>query len=270
MNTFFSQRLFFPLAFLILSSAANSPAAIAQALDYSKTDELGSNFPPSNATNGWQQAIDKNPAAETIPTVETPLLSGREISFSTSDPLAMPPLETSSTSAGELIEPAMSSALPESNPDLEGEAIAQRDIRPGRATRSGYSYVGLGVNIGLDTEGTALGDGSFALYSKIGLTRQFSVRPTILIGGDAVILVPVTIDFPPRETLRRTSQLNLAPYLGGGLAISTGDSSSVGGVISAGIDSVITRDWTATFGINAGVFDGDFELGLLLGAGYNF
>ncbi|HEY9674073.1 MAG TPA: hypothetical protein V6D11_21725, partial [Waterburya sp.] len=66
------------------------------------------------------------------------------------------------------------------------------DVSPGRATRSGSSYIGIGGNIGLGTGDTALGEGSFAVISKIGLTRYFSVRPTVFIDDDPTILIPLT------------------------------------------------------------------------------
>jgi hypothetical protein len=56
-------------------------------------------------------------------------------------------------------------------------------LSPGRATRRGSSYIGVGGNIGLGGN-TTLSEGSFAVISKIGLSNNFSVRPSALIGDN--------------------------------------------------------------------------------------
>ncbi len=71
-------------------------------------------------------------------------------------------------------------------------------VTPGRTTLGGPSYIGVAGNIGLSGNDTALSDGNFAVISKIGLTRNISVRPSVLFGDDTVFLVPLTLDFTPR------------------------------------------------------------------------
>ncbi|MFW6264355.1 MAG: hypothetical protein ACOC3E_02415, partial [Cyanobacteriota bacterium] len=88
-------------------------------------------------------------------------------------------------------------SIPE--PEEADSTVAQRNIRPGRATRAGRSYVGAGVNIGFDGD-TALGDTNFTVISKIGLTNTLSVRPSVIIGDDTAFLIPVTYDFQLRQT----------------------------------------------------------------------
>jgi hypothetical protein len=142
-------------------------------------------------------------------------------------------------------------------------------IAPGRATRSGPSYIGVGGNIGLGGD-TALGDSSFSVISKIGLTRNLSIRPSANIGDDTVILVPLTIDFPVASVVDTDNfQVGAAPYIGGGAAISTGDNSRVGFLVSGGVDVPLSREFTATAGVNVGFLD-ETEYGLTLGVGYNF
>jgi hypothetical protein len=147
----------------------------------------------------------------------------------------------------------------------QSEKLAQT-IQPGRATRSGSSYIGVGGNIGL-TGDTRLGEGSFTVISKIGLAQNLSVRPAALVGDNAVFLVPLTVDFP-QENLEIT-QLNVAPYIGGGVAISTGRDSTVGALISGGVDVPLSPQVTATGGVNVSFID-ETDVGLLVGVGYNF
>ncbi|WP_052672280.1 hypothetical protein [Aliterella atlantica] len=140
------------------------------------------------------------------------------------------------------------------------------DVSPGRATRSGSSYIGVGGNIGLGGE-TGIGEGSFSVISKIGLTNNISVRPTALFGDNVSILLPVTLDFAPTDV--EVGPYSIAPYVGAGALISTGDNSDVGVLITGGIDVPITSQFTATAGVNVG-FVGDTDVGILIGVGYNF
>ncbi|NJK52065.1 MAG: hypothetical protein HC936_03200 [Leptolyngbyaceae cyanobacterium SU_3_3] len=76
-------------------------------------------------------------------------------------------------------------------------SIAQSttEVSPGRVTRSGSSYIGVGGNIGLGSGDTQLGQGSFAVLSKVGLLPSVSVRPAFLFSDNLTILIPVTYDF---------------------------------------------------------------------------
>ena len=137
-------------------------------------------------------------------------------------------------------------------------------IEPGRATRSGSSYVGVGANIGAIGR-TPLGDTSGAILSKIGLTRTISVRPAVLINGDATFLLPITLDFP----IERAGKVSFAPYIGVGASFSTGDRKNADLIVSGGIDVPLSSQFTLTAAANAGLING-VELGVLVGIGYNF
>ncbi|NJM23136.1 MAG: hypothetical protein HC907_32930 [Richelia sp. SM1_7_0] len=142
-------------------------------------------------------------------------------------------------------------------------------LLPGRATRGGSSYIGVGGNIGLGGN-TTLSEGSFSVFSKIGLTNNFSFRPAGLIGDNSVILLPLTLDFPVESvTSTGEQQINVAPYIGAGAAISTGQDSTVGFLLTGGVDVPLSPQFTATAGVNVGFID-ETEVGLLLGLGYNF
>ena len=135
-----------------------------------------------------------------------------------------------------------------------------------RSTRSGPSYLGVGANFGL-TGGSDLGGTSFAIVSKLGLTEVISVRPTVLILRDfATILLPVTYDFAPQQTF---GDLQFSPYIGGGIAINTGSNSSVGPMITGGLDIPLSSRFTINVAANL-AFLRTTDLGILIGIGYNF
>lgn len=147
-------------------------------------------------------------------------------------------------------------------------------ISPGRATRSGPSYIGAGANIGLGDGDTALGETSFSVFSKIGLTSNISVRPSVLIEDDPTILLPVTLDFIPgvtdvTEDVTEDLGLRVSPFIGAGVAISTGDDGSVDFLATGGVDVPITDVLTFTTSVSASLFDNP-AVGLLLGIGVNF
>ncbi|MBD3881324.1 hypothetical protein IFO70_06115 [Phormidium tenue FACHB-886] len=148
------------------------------------------------------------------------------------------------------------------------------DVSPGRATRSGSSYIGVGGSIGLGDGDTALGESSFSVFSKVGLTSNISARPAVLISDDPTILLPLTLDFTPfitgaTEDLTSEIGRRVSPYLGAGVAISTGDDSTVDFLATAGLDVALTSEFTATAAVNATLFDNP-AVGLLLGVGFNF
>lgn len=147
-------------------------------------------------------------------------------------------------------------------------------ITPGRPTRSGPSYIGIGGNIGLGEGDTALGEGSFAVFGKIGLTRNLSIRPAVLFSDNASILIPVTFDFIPlvtraTETATEAVGFRASPYIGPGIIISTGDNSTVDFLLTGGVDVPLTDRLSVTAQINASFFD-NVAVGLLLGVGFNF
>lgn len=142
-------------------------------------------------------------------------------------------------------------------------------VQPGRATRGGSSYVGVAGNVGISGGETALGIGNFTVISKIGFTETLSARPTVVIGDDTTVLVPITYDFNlrPRDAVAGT--VTAAPYVGGGVAIATGSNSDVGPLLTAGVDVPVANQVTATGAVHAGFFDRT-SVGIVIGAGYNF
>jgi hypothetical protein len=155
--------------------------------------------------------------------------------------------------------PAASSSSP------ANKTVAQ--VTPGRPTRGGLSYIGVGGNIGL-TGSNTLGNGSFAINSKIGLTRNISVRPAVLIGDDATFLIPATYDFTI-QTTDPFEPVAFAPFVGGGLVVSTQSDNNIGFLLTGGVDVPLSREFVANATVNVGFMD-KTEVGLLLGVGYTF
>ncbi|MEH2121997.1 fasciclin domain-containing protein [Nostoc sp.] len=140
----------------------------------------------------------------------------------------------------------------------------------GRATRGGRSYIGVGGNIGLSGDDTALSDTNFTVISKFGLTNFLSVRPSVIFGDDTVFLVPVTLDFSPRRAGsvgERT--FAISPYIGAGIAIEANADTDIGLLLTGGLDIPLGSKLTLTGGVNAAFLD-DTDVGLQLGVGYNF
>ncbi|MEH1842413.1 MAG: fasciclin domain-containing protein [Nostoc sp.] len=144
------------------------------------------------------------------------------------------------------------------------------EVRPGRTTLGGPSYVGVAGNIGLSGDDTALSDGNFAAISKVGLTRNISVRPAVIFGDDTLFMVPLTLDFAPRTAGSvGTRTFNISPYVGAGVAIEANANTDVGLLLTGGVDLPVGSRFTVTGAVNAAFLD-DTDVGLLFGVGYNF
>lgn len=159
--------------------------------------------------------------------------------------------------------------ISQATPTAPEETPPAIDVQPGRSTRGGSSYIGVAANFGL-TGDTGLGDDvSFTVLSKIGLSNFLSVRPAVLIGDDATILVPLTYDFNPRSADVLDRAFSISPYLGAGVGITTGDGTDVGFLLTGGVDVPVTPQFTATAAVN-GLLGDDTDVGLWVGVGYNF
>ncbi|MHC5611426.1 MAG: fasciclin domain-containing protein [Nostoc sp.] len=143
-------------------------------------------------------------------------------------------------------------------------------VEPGRATRGGRSYIGVAGNIGLSGGDTALSEGNFAVISKLGLTRNISVRPSVIFGDNTLFLVPLTLDFSPRTagTVGERTY-SISPYIGAGVAIAANTNTDFGLLLTGGVDVPLGSKFTLTGGVNAAFMD-QTDVGLLFGLGYNF
>lgn len=172
---------------------------------------------------------------------------------------------SSATLTSEFVQPTS-----QTTSEPSATKVAQSDIGLGTTTRGGSSYIGIAGNVGLSGAGnSSLGDGNFAVVSKIGLTNSISVRPSAVFGFNTTILLPVTYDFSFKSADAFSEPLGIAPYIGVGAAYKTGDNSQLAFLASAGVDVPLNAQFTATVSVNAGFFD-QTDVGLLLGVGYNF
>ncbi len=244
-----------------VNSAANTLVAdknvsnkAADLLVQTPTNQIPSNQTPSNQTPTNQTPTNQTPSNQ------TPVESEQQTPIYPTQPQQQTPSSpTVPTSPSQ-------TPVPESAPVQEQSPST---VSPGRATRGGSSYIGVGGNIGLGGD-TSLSEGAFAVYSKIGLTNNFSFRPAGLFGDNTVVLLPLTVDFPIESvTSSGVQQINVAPYLGAGAIITTGDNDDVGFLLTGGVDVPISSQFTANAGVNVG-FINDTEVGLQLGVGYNF
>ena len=154
--------------------------------------------------------------------------------------------------------------------DTEIETAENNNVKPGRATRGGSSYIGIAANIGLEGD-TELGETNFAVISKIGLTNFLSVRPAAVIGDETVFLVPLTFDFSQRRTPSVAGRsVSVSPYLGAGVAINTDNDTDVGFLVTGGVDVPLGSRFTVTGNANAAFLDDDTDVSLIFGIGYNF
>ena len=257
MNTIFSRKgVFWVLSLAILPVLDSSLSAFAQ------------------TTENTSLQLSQPSAAETSPnqmspngTAETPVHASELSNLSPTGQFPTAAVETASRT----VTPVPGTAVTSSEAFTPtSKEVAQADINPGRPTRGGRSYIGVAANIGISGGGSSLGDGNFMVFSKVGLTNTISVRPSAVLGDNTVILVPVTYDFNFQPAADPFSEpLAIAPYVGAGAAIKTGDSSEVALLLSGGIDVPITPQFTATAAVNAGFFD-QTNVGLMLGVGYNF
>lgn len=183
------------------------------------------------------------------------------------------PIDSSPTTPSPALDSAPAPTVPSSTepqfPSGEQVKPNPRTIDPGRRTRSGSSYVGIGANVG-GFGNTSVGSPGLMLYSKVGLTRYFSVRPAVVtdFSNDATFILPATFDLAPiRLGSVNDNAISVAPYIGGGAAVTTdGD---VRALLTGGVDVPISSRLTATLGLNT-TFGGDVDLGGFIGVGYNF
>ncbi|MDF5708672.1 MAG: hypothetical protein PUP90_13670 [Nostoc sp. S4] len=263
MNTTFLRKGVFWLpsiaAFTVLSS---SLSAIAQTVDTVSTQPLTE--PPATVASGNEFSTELETTEITEPSTVANVTKIEQLPNAAIEEMLTPIPGTVATSSAKLTsEPDQLNSQP------SAPQVAQSDINLGTTTRGGSSYVGVAGNIGLSGDDSSLGDGNFAVISKVGLTNAISVRPSAIFGDNTTILLPVTYDFSFKSADAFSEPLAIAPYVGVGAAWKTGDDSQFAFLLSGGIDVPISSQFTATASVNAGFFD-QTDVGLLLGVGYNF
>ncbi|MGF1521282.1 MAG: hypothetical protein ACFBSF_03050 [Leptolyngbyaceae cyanobacterium] len=138
-------------------------------------------------------------------------------------------------------------------------ALAQREDEP----KDKRSYIGVGGNIGLSGDESALGEGGFTIVSRTRIINYLSLRNSTVFGDENASLFALTGEVPLTNA---NGDITAIPFVGGGVWIH----GEVDPLLSAGVDVPLGRDFTLTNRVNVG-FDGDdTDVGLLFGVGYNF
>ncbi len=285
MNTIFVRHGFLGLLSLtVLIAQGISSSAIAQTTESTSVQQDSLSIQTIDSLDGMDiQVKSQSQNLLTLTTEQSPASTTQEAQASNITILKPLSATTTPDSGNQVVTPipgtvaTSSTALnsqdtkPTSTAQSSTTEVAQTNILPGRATRGGRSYVGVGINVGISGDDSALGDANFSVLSKIGLTRSISVRPSAVINDDnSVILVPVTYDISIRDTADPfTEVLPFTPYIGAGAAFKLGDDSETGLLLSGGVDFPLGSQFTANASVNAGFFD-DVDIGLLLGVGFNF
>jgi hypothetical protein len=224
-------------------------------------------YPPTFTPTPAQSTIVENNSAPVSAINQSQQLTSSH--QETTKSVVTPIPGTTTTSSAALLVNSQTEQNTQAQAQPSNTDVAQADIDPGRPTRGGSSYIGIAGNIGLGGD-SALGDANFMVISKIGLTNAISARPAAVLGDNTVILIPVSYDFSFRQLSDPFAEpLPIAPYVGAGAAIATGDGSEVSFLLTGGIDVPITPQFTATAAVNAAFFD-ETDIGLSIGVGYNF
>ncbi len=144
----------------------------------------------------------------------------------------------------------------------EPTELAQARRRTRGSNVVGSDFIGIGADFGYS------GDVSFAAISKFSFTERLAARPSILVGSDFAILVPVTYDFSRFNT--DVGGFQLRPYAGAGVSYtdSEDNDSDINLLLSAGVDVPVSQQFTFNAQLNYGVLN-DSQFGGTVGVGYN-
>ncbi|MBD2412645.1 hypothetical protein FACHB389_11115 [Nostoc calcicola FACHB-389] len=266
MNTSFLRKgVFWLPSIATLTVLSSGLSAIAQTVDAVNTQPLTES--PAAVVSGNELSTEPEVTETTEPSTVANVTRIDRLPNGVAETLTPIPGTVATSSAKLISEPVEPNSGSISQPSAP--KVAQSDIDLGTTTRGGSSYVGVAGNIGLSGGDSSLGDGNFAVISKVGLTSAISVRPSAIIGDNTTVLLPVTYDFSFKPADVFSEPLGIAPYVGVGAAWKTGDDSQFAFLISGGVDVPLSSQFTATASVNAGFFD-QTDVGLLLGVGYNF
>ena len=140
-------------------------------------------------------------------------------------------------------------------------AFAQVDTRDQPEEKR--SYLGIGGNIGLSGDESALGDGGFAIVSRTRIIDYLSLRNSTVFGDETASLFALTGELPLRDS---QGAIMATPFIGGGIWLH----GEIDPLLSAGVDVPVGQNFTVTTRVNVGFDSGDTDAGLLVGVGYNF
>ena len=182
------------------------------------------------------------------------------------------PAIAQTTSAQDLMLTAQSRQIQDdSTPDLQADSpveIAQSRRRgASTATSRSADFIGVGASFGY------VDDISGVVISKFSIADQWAIRPSVSIGDNLAILVPVTYEFNNFNTEIGGAQVS--PYAGLGASWANennnegSEKSDLHLLVSAGVDVPVSERFTVNAQANLGLFN-DTEFGATVGVGYNF
>lgn len=215
-------------------------------------------LPPSS--NGLPSTPLSEPVADAALPIDPGLPS---IAGALATPHSAPGLVAEAESEPSLALPPVEPGVA-SPPALAQAPVTSLDTPPSNRPTS---YIAAAGNIPLSGDESAIGDGGFAIVGKIGFTDHLAIRPGVFFGDGTVLTAQVSYGFPVRDAA--TQRIRFTPYVGAGLAVTTGSGSDVGPMVSGGVDVPLTEQLTATGQLNVAFLD-DTDIGLLLGLGYTF
>jgi hypothetical protein len=130
---------------------------------------------------------------------------------------------------------------------------------PSPSTELRKNYLGVGPSFGLSGGDSPLGDTSFVILSRAGLTNRLALNSDIVIGDGVAVNLAAVTEFPLGRVI---------PFAGGGLIINTRDNWDFRPLLSGGANVPINRNFTGTARLNVGFLE-ETDIGLMLGVGYN-
>lgn len=211
-----------------------------------------------------QAETDAEPAASE-PSAEPfeAIVLDADVSTSADELMAPPSTDASATYDNSALEYALATGTVAADGELDQVVEIAQTTRP---AYQGFppAYVGVGGNLGIGDNESAISDFGFAVISKISLGPRFAFRPGVVIAEDQTsFLVPISYNFNVYEV----EGFRFQPFAGVGADIAT--DGEVGLLVNTGVDVPISRDFTLNATGNFRLTDG-FGFGLILGVGYNF
>lgn len=128
------------------------------------------------------------------------------------------------------------------------------------------NYLGIGGTIDLSDEGeTTQEEGGLSIVGRISLTENVSIHTASVLGDEGILSVGLTGGVPIRD--QTTGRTLAFPFLGGGIAVETGDSGTVDPLATGGVDVPLGSTVTGTARINATFADDSTDIDLTFGVG---
>jgi len=245
-----NQKLAFRLFLLpLITTFGCSGLAYADANTTTKPQKtetlrnIGEATSPSTSPSADEKPLELNP--ELTKTVTVPVPGTVEMSADK--------LQPSSATFDSAVSQAPATATPVTS-------------APKKKPKYKFSYLGIGANFGANGQTSALGETSFAAFSKYAISPYLSFRPALLVNEHTTVLFPLTYDFPI------AGPGHIGPYFGLGMQSSSPFSAATTKsdlLLTAGIDYPINSQLAFTAGVNAGTFNHS-GVGGLLGLAYIF